>query len=122
VKEANARVSEQTLLELMIPPQTGWVVWWDPSRIRDVPGSVPGLAYLFSSYRHDIRKRPSNSNIITIISVTDSDHSNNDNITMSPTIYHVSFAWAKWLKTSSSGRSSMATSALINEEKSQFLC
>jgi hypothetical protein len=28
----------------------GSVVVARPSRIRDVPGSIPGLAYLFSSY------------------------------------------------------------------------
>ena len=38
----------------MIPPLTGWVAQWleHPSRIRDVPGLTPGLAFLFSSYTY----------------------------------------------------------------------
>ena len=41
----------QFLLELMIPPTNGRVAQWleHPSRIREVPGSIPGLVV---SYYH----------------------------------------------------------------------
>jgi hypothetical protein len=41
------------VLELMIPPhyQLGCTVVVRPSRVAVVPGSIPSLAILFSSYR-----------------------------------------------------------------------
>jgi hypothetical protein len=38
------------LLDLMVPPLNRLGIT-RPSRIRDVPGSIPGPAYLFSSYK-----------------------------------------------------------------------
>jgi hypothetical protein len=45
--------SKQLLLELMIPPHywLGSTVVVHPSRFGVVPGLIPGLAILFSSYR-----------------------------------------------------------------------
>ena len=41
------------MLELVIPPTTGWVAQWQsvPRVNGVVPGSIPGLAFSFSSYR-----------------------------------------------------------------------
>jgi hypothetical protein len=49
----------QELLELMIPPhyRLGSTVVVRPSRFGVVPGSIPGLAILFSSYRSPFEKR-----------------------------------------------------------------
>ena len=48
---------ETQLLELMIPPQTGRVAQRleRPSWIGEVPGSIPGLAFSFSSYSLDAK-------------------------------------------------------------------
>ena len=48
------------MLELMISPLTGWVARWleHPACDGVVPGSIPGLAFLFSFYTEGLPSSP----------------------------------------------------------------